>query len=229
MSIVMESGPNSSLGKEQERVWQEEHRVLFTIVQSLIDVIAGGDEREVGERLRVVAQSLACWSDFFSIEANVVAIGQHFSSSRRASSSTAWKSLLFGSFVLLTYVSNSCNFCQDNINRIKYAYQHNRETLTIPTEQALQEFEQIVQAIVSPPKLISKLEKDKTIQLFSPSDPLITALRHMEDNDYSQVVVQAEGKELSLLTVEGVARWLEKQAKDEVISLRDAHIDRVSR
>jgi hypothetical protein len=47
----------------------------------------------------------------------------------------------------------------------------------------------------------------------------------MGDNDYSQVVVQAEGKELSLLTAEGVARWLEKQAKDEVISLRDARIE----
>lgn len=94
--------------------------------------------------------------------------------------------------------------------------------IAIPTEQALQEFKQIVQTLVSPSKLIPQFQRD--IHLFSPSDPLVMALRHMGDYDYSQVVVQAEGKKLSLLTVEGVARWLEEQAKDEIIDIKDAHI-----
>lgn len=92
--------------------------------------------------------------------------------------------------------------------------------IAIPTKQALQEFKQIVQTLVSPSKLIPQFQRD--IHLFSPSDPLVMALRHMGDNDYSQVVVQAEGKKLSLLTVEGVARWLEEQAKDEIIDIKDA-------
>jgi len=95
--------------------------------------------------------------------------------------------------------------------------------IAIPTERALQEFEQIVQTLVSPSKLIPQFKRD--IHLFSPSDPLVMALRHMGDNDYSQVVIQAEGKKLSLLTVEGVARWLEEQANDEIIDIMDAHIE----
>ncbi|SRR6266567_2087368 len=93
--------------------------------------------------------------------------------------------------------------------------------IAVPTEEALREFEQIVLAILSPPKLIPRFKSD--IHLFFPPDPLVTALQHMREHNYSQVVVQTEGK-LSLLTVEGIARWLEEQAQDDIISVRDAHI-----
>jgi predicted transcriptional regulator len=93
--------------------------------------------------------------------------------------------------------------------------------IAVPTERTLQEFERIVQAILSPPKLIPRFKSD--IHLFSPPDPLVTALQHMREHNYSQVVVKTEGK-LSLLTVEGIARWLEEQAQDDIISVRDAHI-----
>ncbi len=52
--------------------------------------------------------------------------------------------------------------------------------------------------------------------------PLLT-LQHLREHDYSQVVVQTEGK-LSLLTVEGIARWLEEQAQEDIISVREAVI-----
>ena len=45
----------------------------------------------------------------------------------------------------------------------------------------------------------------------------------MRERDYSQVVVRIEGK-LSLLTVEGIARWLEEQAQEDIISVREAII-----
>ncbi len=44
-----------------------------------------------------------------------------------------------------------------------------------PTERALQEFERIVQAILSPQKLIPQFQKSD-IHLFFPQDPLVTAL-----------------------------------------------------
>jgi predicted transcriptional regulator len=91
-----------------------------------------------------------------------------------------------------------------------------------PSERTLQEFEQIVQAILLPQKLIPRFQK-LDIRLFSPQDPLVTALQHMREHDYSQVVVRIEGK-LSLLTVEGIARWLEEQAQEDIISVREAII-----
>ena len=91
-----------------------------------------------------------------------------------------------------------------------------------PSERTLQEFEQIVQAILLPQKLIPRFQK-LDIRLFSPQDPLVTALQHMREHDYSQVVVQTERK-LSLLTVEGIARWLEEQAQEDIISVREAII-----
>src|SRR5258708_917935 len=45
----------------------------------------------------------------------------------------------------------------------------------------------------------------------------------MREQDYSQVVLQTEGK-LSLLTVEGIARWLEEQAQEDIMSVREAVI-----
>ena len=90
-----------------------------------------------------------------------------------------------------------------------------------PSEGALREFKQIVQAILSPQKLIPQFQKSN-IRLFLPQDSLVAAL-HMREHDYSQVVVQTEEK-LSLLTVEGIARWLEEQAQEEIISVRDAAI-----
>src|ERR1700693_1230157 len=69
-----------------------------------------------------------------------------------------------------------------------------------PSERALQEFERIVHAILSPEKLIPRFQKSG-ICSFSPQDSLVTALQHMREHDYSQIVVQTE-EELSLLTVE---------------------------
>ena len=50
---------------------------------------------------------------------------------------------------------------------------------------------------------------------------MVTALQHMREHDYSQVVLQIEGQ-LSLLTVEGIAKWLEEQAREDIISVNEA-------
>jgi len=96
------------------------------------------------------------------------------------------------------------------------------EFIAEPSEQSLREFERIVQAITSPPKIISLVGKSDR-RLCSPQDPLMNALQDMGKEDYSQVIVQTEG-ELSLLTVEEIAKWLEKQAWKDTISLQEATI-----
>jgi predicted transcriptional regulator len=89
-----------------------------------------------------------------------------------------------------------------------------------PSERALREFKGIVQTILSPEKLIPRFQK-AGICPFSLQDSLVTALQHMREHDYSQIVVQTE-KGLSLLTAEGIARWVEEQAQDDIISVRNA-------
>jgi hypothetical protein len=96
------------------------------------------------------------------------------------------------------------------------------EFIAEPSEQALREFEQIIQAITSPPKIIPLFGKSD-LRLFSPRDLLMNALQYMGKENYSQVIVQTEG-ELSLLTVEEIAKWLEKQAWKDTISLQEATI-----
>lgn len=110
--------------------------------------------------------------------------------------------------------------------KLRNALVHHRgpggELIAEPSEQALREFERIVQAIISPPKLIPLFQKSD-LRLFSSQDPLVIAFQHMREHDYSQVVVQTEEK-LSLLTVEGIARWLEEQAQEDIIGLQEAVI-----
>ena len=93
---------------------------------------------------------------------------------------------------------------------------HNFYQIAEPTEKAVSEFKRLVDNIISPKNLIPTFQAE--IKCFSPKTQLVTALRHMRDNDFSQVVIKEKGK-LSLLTAEGVAKWLEQQADKDVITL----------
>lgn len=96
----------------------------------------------------------------------------------------------------------------------------NDEIVAEPTEETLQRFKQIVARLLSPPRLLPAFRRE--IRCFSPADPLAEALRHMRENDFSQVVVRADHG-LRLLTVEGITGWLE-QAVDGVISMESATV-----
>ncbi|MCL4553311.1 MAG: hypothetical protein M1305_07165 [Candidatus Marsarchaeota archaeon] len=106
-------------------------------------------------------------------------------------------------------------------NAIIHYRTYPEEIIAEPTEETLTRFRDIVQKVLSPKGLIPTFQKE--IQCFSPNEPLITALRYMGDNDFSQVVVR--GKDgLSLLTAEGVAKWLAQRAQNQVINVSLATI-----
>jgi len=107
-------------------------------------------------------------------------------------------------------------------NAIVHHRDPNGGVIAVPTDEALRDFDQLVQAILSPEKLLPRFQNAQ-IRTFRPHEPLVAALRHMRENEYSQVVVQEESK-ISLLTVEGIARWLEEQAQEEIIIVQDATI-----
>jgi hypothetical protein len=105
-------------------------------------------------------------------------------------------------------------------NAIVHGSDYPREVIAEPTEETIARFASIVQRLVSPKRLDSFR---KPIQLFSVSDKLSAALRYMRANDFSQIIVR-ENSELSLLTAEGIAKWLEEQVEQDIISVAEASI-----
>lgn len=106
-------------------------------------------------------------------------------------------------------------------NAIIHYRTYPEEIIAEPTEETLTRFRDIVEKVLSPKGLIPTFQKD--IFCFSPDEPLLTALRYMRDHDFSQVVVR-KNDHLSLLTAEGVTRWLAQQAEAEEISVSEAII-----
>ena len=85
-----------------------------------------------------------------------------------------------------------------------------------PTKEALSSFKCLVDNIISPQKLVPAFQAE--IKCFSPDEKLVTALKYMGGNDFSQIVISDKVK-VSLLTAEGVAKWLEHQADKDVIRI----------
>lgn len=100
-------------------------------------------------------------------------------------------------------------------------WNHNFYQIAEPTKKAFSEFKRLVENITSPKNLIPTFRAE--IKCFSPKSQLVTALRYMRDNDFSQVVIKDRGK-LSLLTAEGVAKWLEQQTDKNIITLDEVKI-----
>jgi CBS domain-containing protein len=79
------------------------------------------------------------------------------------------------------------------------------EVLAEPTEEALQRLRRIVEQILDPPRLVPTFAS--SVRCFSADDPLLDALRFMNEQRHSQVPVQCAGQ-LALLSAEGIGRWL---------------------
>lgn len=108
---------------------------------------------------------------------------------------------------------------------LRNAIIHNRrypdEIIAEPHPDAVADLRNIVSMVTSPPKLIPTFSVD--LRLFTVDEPLIAALTYMRSQDYSQVVVR-NGEELDLLTTEGIARWFERQADEDIISVRETTV-----
>jgi CBS domain-containing protein len=101
-------------------------------------------------------------------------------------------------------------------NAIKNHHGYPTEKIAEPTKDALSSFKYLVDNIISPKSLIPAFQAE--VKCFSPNAQLVTALKYMGENDFSQIVIDDKEKVL-LLTAEGVAKWLELQADKDVIRL----------
>lgn len=95
------------------------------------------------------------------------------------------------------------------------------EIIAEPNERALGEFQAAVEAVLRPERLIPRFARK--LRVFAPGEPLVHALGYMREHEYAQVVVGAKAG-LRLLTVEGVARWVEQQADRGQIDVGDATV-----
>ena len=102
-------------------------------------------------------------------------------------------------------------------NIIVHDANYPERTLAEPTEETLKKFRDIVQNLIDPPTLNDFCAQVRT---FSERDTLFSVLTTMREENFSQVVVR-DGNNLSLLTTEGVAKWLEQHIQAEPISVAD--------
>ena len=95
--------------------------------------------------------------------------------------------------------------------------EHNNEFFDEPSEGTLARFQALAKNILSPEPLLPAFQKD--VHCFAPNDQLSSALSYMRTSDYSQVVIYGNQK-LSLLTLEGIARWLAQSSEDDTLLLK---------
>ncbi len=108
-------------------------------------------------------------------------------------------------------------------NRLRNAIIHWKDypdkIIATPLEEEVVRFRQVVDSVCTPKRVIPMFQKQ--VQVFETSEKLSVALRYMKQEDYSQVVVRAQGKHV-LITVEGIARWLESQVENELVDIESA-------
>ena len=107
-------------------------------------------------------------------------------------------------------------------NLLVHTPRYPHEAFAEPSEWGLARFRSIVQEIAHPQRLIPTFQRD--LRVFSPGQPLTDALHYMDAKDYSQVVVRGADGRHTLLSLEGVARWVARATTDGVVRVGDATI-----
>jgi CBS domain-containing protein len=104
--------------------------------------------------------------------------------------------------------------CKNLRNLLVHTARYPHEAYAEPSDWGLQHFRDMVDQIVHPVRLAPTFQRD--LRMFRPEQALSEALSHMDEKDYSQVVVKIDGGRHALLTLEGVARWLAGTSKNGV-------------
>jgi CBS domain-containing protein len=111
--------------------------------------------------------------------------------------------------------------CGDLRNLLVHSRDFPREVPAVPTAETVQALRRIVEALTRPRRL--EQVASRIGRVFRPEEPLTEALRYMRQQGYAQVaVVGPEGT--ALLTVRGVARWLEDRVDGGVVDAAGAAV-----
>jgi len=106
-------------------------------------------------------------------------------------------------------------------NAIVHGRDYPEKILADPRDEIVQELKQLCDEIAKPEKLIPRFQKK--LRVFEEDESLGECLSFMKENDFSQVVVKS-GEEYTLLSSEGVVKWLEKSREIGLADLEEATI-----
>ena len=151
-------------------------------------------------------------------------IASHLRSIIQADSNVTFSQLIRTScerHILSRDVANRMQDYGDLRNAIVHHRAYPSKIIAQPTTETLDEFNRDIDSILSPVRLIPAFGRE--VRLFTPEEPLSDVLCYMGKHDFSQIVIQLD-RELSVLTVEGIAKWLEAQVVDDIISVKEAKV-----
>ena len=97
--------------------------------------------------------------------------------------------------------------------------------VAVPSEEALLKFKNIAQEVLEPNPLIPTFATQ--VRCFLPGDSLPEILGFMRKHDFSQVMVRRSDGRLSMLTVEGITKWLADDVAANQSSASKATLDPV--
>jgi hypothetical protein len=94
-----------------------------------------------------------------------------------------------------------------------------------PSQEALLKFKGIAQDVLEPKRLMPTFATQ--VRCFSVGDNLSGVLRFMRKNDFSQVIVRGSDGRLSMLSVEGITKWLADEMEGNQNSASKGTLDSV--
>ncbi|SRR5712692_3553747 len=110
-------------------------------------------------------------------------------------------------------------------NAIVHDASYPSHMVAVPSQEALLKFKGIAQDVLQPIPLIPTFATQ--VRCFSPPDNLPGVLKFMRKQDFSQVLVRGSDGRLSMLTVEGITKWLADNVEGNQSSANNATLDRV--
>lgn len=112
--------------------------------------------------------------------------------------------------------------CKNVRNLLVHTARYPHEAFVEPSDWGLERFRKIVQDIVHPDRLIPAFRRD--LRIFSPDQSLADVLRHIDEKNYSQAVVRDADGLHTLLTLEGIARWMARTSADGLVRVGEAKV-----
>jgi hypothetical protein len=88
-------------------------------------------------------------------------------------------------------------------------------------QEALEEFTEMADRIMAPERVYPLFRRE--IEVYREEDPLPKAVKDLWESGHSQIIVRV-GRQLTLLSSQGITRWLGSQVNGAAIDLNDATV-----
>ncbi|MHB1294419.1 MAG: hypothetical protein ACYC4R_05425 [Anaerolineae bacterium] len=109
-------------------------------------------------------------------------------------------------------------------NAIVHESHYPDEIIADPRPEIINELRRLIDTLNSPTTIYPRFRRD--VRVFGPQDHLGDVLAHMQEKDYSQVVVRIDA-EHRVLSSEGIVRWLSRARDVGLADLEGAVVEEV--